>query len=213
MSNDLAAEAKKVFFDDRSLIHRNYKSGRITDSSDRRRMMTYPFQFGYDRTKDLRPRRNLDVLDRLHRATERHPVCKRGGTGESFGQKQRAVHSLAFDELLDATILVKQTWDRANDVFAHRFEKKCADSAKSEKTGPTGIAKAPGPSLPSAVATLGPTPAVYTVFCVKAQPHRIYPLGPIFVQNEFSQARMALEHEPEQIFHFALVPIDRRSIS
>ena len=47
---------------------------------------------------------------------------------------------------------------------------------------------------------------------VEATPHRVDAFGPILVQDEFAEPRVALEGQPEQILRFALVPIEGRSM-
>ena len=91
--------------------------------------------------------------------------------------------------------------------------RKWADSAKSENTGPIGIAKAPGAVTIVGGSHFGSS-SLGSKRCpaVEIPAHRIDAFGPVLVQDEFAEPRMAFEMQSEQILDFPFVPVERRTV-
>jgi hypothetical protein len=85
--------------------------------------MTQSLEFGEEDAERLRSRRRLNFANCFDSLAERQPGESRGAR-KSLGEKQHAVDGLPFRDLFNATIFVKEPWDRANDIFADSFEQK-----------------------------------------------------------------------------------------
>ena len=124
MPAEFAAQAQQVLLDDRRLAGRHRERRGATDPGDRRRVMAQSLEFGKQCTQRARPRRHLDLGDRLDRLAEGEAVRKRGAPREALGEEQGVFRRLPFGDLLDAAVLVEEARQGDDHVLADGLEQE-----------------------------------------------------------------------------------------